>query len=54
MDALNVEVNDLYAAVLPHLEEYQLPQNVHFNKEGSAFLGKVVANRIREALNEAR
>ena len=45
-----VRVNDLHAFVLPHLDEYQRPANVHFNEEGYAFLGAAVVEAIREAL----
>ena len=33
-----VEVNDLYAYVLPHLAEYQQPRNVHFTDEGLSLI----------------
>ncbi|HUW62420.1 MAG TPA: SGNH/GDSL hydrolase family protein [Candidatus Bathyarchaeia archaeon] len=45
-----VEINDLYACVLPHLEKYQRPRNVHFTDEGSAFLAQRVAAEIERAL----
>lgn len=50
MAEAGVRVNDLYGHVKPVLEAHQLPANVHFSPEGSAFLGKRVAEAIREAL----
>ncbi len=47
-----VPVNDLHAAVFPRLDEFQQKENVHFTKEGSRFLGTVVAEAIENALNE--
>jgi hypothetical protein len=47
-----IEVNDLYALVLPDLETLQKPANVHFAKEGSELMGKQVAARIEAALDE--
>jgi lysophospholipase L1-like esterase/predicted GH43/DUF377 family glycosyl hydrolase len=46
----NIEVNDLHGHVAPLLEKYQQPNNVHFKKEGSAFLGGEVAEAISKAL----
>ncbi|GIW92364.1 MAG: hypothetical protein KatS3mg110_0405 [Pirellulaceae bacterium] len=46
----NVEVNDLYGAVLPRLHELQRPANVHFTEKGSRFLAEHVATAIRKAL----
>ena len=50
MKRYQVEINDLYAFVLPRLEELQRPQNVHFTKEGSQELAEEVALHIREVL----
>ncbi len=50
MKQQGVVINDLYAAVLPNLAQYQQPKNVHFNNDGSAFLAKQVATKITEAL----
>lgn len=41
-----VEINDLNAAITPHLGEYLRPKDVHYNKEGSAFLAGKVAGAI--------
>ena len=49
-----IEVCDLHGHVLPHLERYQQPRNVHFTKEGSAFLGEKAAGMIAEALKARR
>ncbi|MBI5092399.1 MAG: SGNH/GDSL hydrolase family protein [Candidatus Hydrogenedentes bacterium] len=46
-----VPSDDLYAHVFPHLAAYQTPRNVHFAKEGYAFLGKQVAAAILDALD---
>jgi lysophospholipase L1-like esterase len=45
-----IPINDLYGVILPHLAEFQLPQNVHFTIEGSEFLGKRVAEKILDLL----
>ena len=45
-----VEIDDLYGCVLPHLDKYQRPQNVHFTDEGSGFLAQKVAGSIEKAL----
>jgi lysophospholipase L1-like esterase len=43
-----VEIDDLYAAMLPHLAEYQNPKDVHFGEPGYQFLGQQVAASIRK------
>ncbi|MGJ8639250.1 MAG: prolyl oligopeptidase family serine peptidase [Opitutaceae bacterium] len=53
MKANDIRVNDLYAFTEPHLAEWQLPKNVHFNSPGSAALAKQVASVITEELNLA-
>lgn len=50
MQEHGVPINNLHAYVLPHLEHYQRPKNVHFTDAGSAFLGKKVAEVIGSAL----
>ncbi len=47
-----ITINDLYAFALPRLKEIQLPQNVHFTKEGSGRLADQVAIAILERLSE--
>ena len=46
-----VPVNDLYAHIFPHLAKYQREADVHFFPEGSAFLGRKVADEILAALD---
>jgi len=46
-----IHINDLFNFILPHLEKYQKPQNVHFYPEGSKFLAEKVAQEILEQLN---
>lgn len=50
MQKHGIPIDDLYSIVLPELEKYQLPENVHFKEEGSEFLGEQVARVIDEAL----
>lgn len=45
-----IPVNDLYAFALPRLREIQLPENVHFTREGSRLLAGEVVRHLREAL----
>lgn len=53
MKANDIRVNDLYAFCEPHLEEWQLPKNVHFKPVGSAALAKQVASVITQELGSA-
>lgn len=50
MNKNNIMINDLYAFMLPRMNELQLPNNVHFTEEGSFELAKKVAERINEVL----
>jgi len=50
MQAHNVPIDDLYGFTLPHLKEWQTPDQCHFNAQGNQQLGKQVARSIREAL----
>jgi acyl-CoA thioesterase-1 len=45
-----IPINDLYEAVRPRLGELQIPDTVHFQREGSRFLAERVAEAIRQAL----
>lgn len=45
-----VIVNDLNAAITPHLAKMQRPKDVHYSQEGSELLGTKVAEAIRAAL----
>ena len=49
-----IAVNDLYALVLPRLEEIQQPVNVHFTAEGSRLMAEAVAAAIRARLGGGR
>jgi hypothetical protein len=42
-----ITVNDLYTFALPELSSLQIPNNVHFTKDGSLALAKKVAESIR-------
>ena len=44
-----IPVNDLYGAMLPRLEEFQNPNDCHFNGDGYVFMGDIVAKKILEA-----
>jgi lysophospholipase L1-like esterase len=50
MQANNVQVVDLYTYILPHLADYQLPNDVHFNTDGYNAMATQVASGIRTAL----
>ena len=43
-------INDLHAHVLPALETFQRPRDVHYTPDGYAFLGRKVAAAILDAL----
>lgn len=46
----DIQVNDLFSAVEPHLSEIQKPKNVHFNAKGNELMAKQVAEVIAAAL----
>lgn len=46
-----VAIDDLNAAITPHLAEYQNPKDVHYKPEGYAFLAKQVSASIETALS---
>lgn len=50
MNRNGISINDLYAFVVPRMNEIQLPNNVHFSKEGYYELAKKVSDRISEIL----
>jgi lysophospholipase L1-like esterase len=50
MEENSVSINDLNADITPHLARLQNPKDVHFNREGSEFLGKQVAAKIEAQL----
>jgi acyl-CoA thioesterase-1 len=53
MQAEGVAVDDLHAAVLPHLEKVGRPRDVHFTPEGSNLLAGHVAASIERELQAA-
>jgi acyl-CoA thioesterase-1 len=52
MRKYDVEVNDLYALILPKLKEFQLPVNVHFTPDGSEYIAETVSKVILNALEK--
>lgn len=50
MEETGVAINDLNAAITPHLAKLQNPKDVHFNSDGSEFLAKQVAAKIEAQL----
>lgn len=50
MEANNIQVNDLHAFATPHLDQWQIPRNVHFKRVGSDALAKQVATLITNEL----
>lgn len=51
MEKNDVQVNDLYAAVLPVQDSVLRPKDVHFTPEGYELLAKAVATSIEKALS---
>lgn len=47
-----IVIDDLFAAITPHLSTMQNPNDVHFNGQGYDFLGQTVAKAIEAALAE--
>lgn len=45
-----VAIDDLFAAITPHLAEMQNPHDVHFNAQGYDYLGATVAQAIEAQL----
>jgi len=54
MQAHNIAIDDLYTFVLPNVKEWQLADGCHFRKEGSAQIGKQVADTIQQALTQPK
>lgn len=54
MKTHNIQVDDLYALVLPHVAEWQAHQNVHFTAAGSAAMASQVASMIAVELKVNR
>ncbi len=53
MKDCSVAVDDLYAAVVPHMDRVRKPNDVHFTDEGSALLARHVVAAIEVALASA-
>jgi len=51
MEEEGVAIDDLNAAILPRLDKYGRPRDVHFSEEGSAFLAGHVVATIETALS---
>ena len=47
-----VPTHDLFTFIKERMDELMLPANVHYKKEGSALLGKLVAERLLEELGK--
>jgi hypothetical protein len=45
-----VLINDLNAWITPRFSELQVPNDLHYKPEGSAFLAEKVAKEIQAAL----
>jgi acyl-CoA thioesterase-1 len=54
MEENGVAIDDLNAAIAPHVEKLQLKMDVHFSPEGSEFLAKQVAASIETQLRAPR
>ncbi|MHC4231641.1 MAG: SGNH/GDSL hydrolase family protein [Planctomycetota bacterium] len=48
--AHQIPVADLHTEVLPILEDYQYPQNCHFEDEGYEYMGQFIAQQVMRAL----
>jgi len=49
-----IAINDLYAAILPKLKDWQRPANVHFTDKGSNALADLVFRAIQQQLQPAK
>ena len=50
MNKNNIIINDLYAFMLPRMNELQQPKNVHFTEDGYFALAQKVVERINEVI----
>ncbi len=50
MQSRGIAIDDLYEFVLPHVREWQNPDQCHFNEEGNKALGRRVSDCIRRAI----
>lgn len=48
----SIMMDDLFAAITPHLSTMQNPNDVHFNGQGYDFLGQTVAKAIEASLTK--
>ena len=48
-----IPINDLFSFAEPRLSSIQIPDNVHFNYEGSKLLAKIVSERIYLAIGSS-
>lgn len=53
MEECGVAIDDLGAAIAPHVDTMRKPKDVHFTDEGSALLAKCVASSIEAELAKA-
>ncbi|SHE76611.1 acyl-CoA thioesterase-1 [Mariniphaga anaerophila] len=54
MNKNGIAINNLYAFMIPRMNDLQLPNNVHFTEEGSRALAQKVTERINEMLDNMR
>ena len=54
MRVRGIAIDDLYGLVLPHVEEWQTADKVHFNAKGNEELAKRVSESIRQALGQEK
>ena len=54
MKTHGIAIDDLFAAVTPHLAAMRNPNDVHFNAEGYDFLGATVAASVESVLKQKR
>ena len=54
MQAHHIAIDDLYAFVLPQVAAWQNSDGCHFDKTGSAEIGKQVATSIQQALQQGK
>jgi len=52
MNKHNVIINDFYSLMLPKLTEYQLPVNVHFNKQGLQYMSEQTVKIVQQQLKQ--
>lgn len=50
MQDRHIEIDDLYDFVLPHVQTWQCPDQVHFNEIGNAKLGEKVTECVRRTV----